>query len=519
MAFLNLNGWQIPIRKGGQRQPVIIGERARSFNGTWNVDRRELFDKWMFETTELRADDAEALVGLLQGRGHSWPYDADLYSGKGLGPGSTSGTIVPAKSMSPVSDIIGAVGGQPESFFASNGSLAVEAAATNILPSATARASSASGFSTVGGGSLALDTTYYAIETFEGTLSAVKHTRTALGQGVQTNGQSCGASTRYVGSVYLMTLDTGITVTVDLDDDVDNIDGAPASLQSGVWQRVQVYGTTDPAASTISISVTVTGGAAAGDIYIDALQIEPSDDVATTWFDTSRSSKNLEYDTSMFEGADGFTFAAWIKMDSYSGFSLSKGIFNLHDTSNSEAIRAARGAGTDNLSFLVSSGGSTVVNQGITGAWDNDWHHVAMTVGRTIYGQFAGNTLMVGYYDGGQVAAAFGFQIPNLEIMTRLAIGNYGTAGASLRLGGGAMMDEVIVLPFAASANMIAGLASQQTEQPPALPKLLAEGSTMHRAPGFRHVEGRVVNRIYNPIYLDGGWQDNAQRIQFELES
>ena len=87
MAFLTINGWEVPVKIDSlQEEPERIGPRKRAIDLTLRTSTRGIKRTWKFETPPLRPDVAAALVGLLQGRGHYWSFDEDLYSSKGLGP-------------------------------------------------------------------------------------------------------------------------------------------------------------------------------------------------------------------------------------------------------------------------------------------------------------------------------------------------------------------------------------------------------------------------------------------------
>ena len=87
MAFLELNGWTVPVAAGSvSEEPVEIGERDRAFDGTYRSSIRAVKRRWRMKTVPMIRSDAEALRGLLLGLGHYWSFDTDLYSSKGLGP-------------------------------------------------------------------------------------------------------------------------------------------------------------------------------------------------------------------------------------------------------------------------------------------------------------------------------------------------------------------------------------------------------------------------------------------------
>lgn len=94
--FLTLNGINIPIadREFSEGQ-IPIGEQGRAFSGAKMDSIRAIKRKWSATTPPLDPDDAIPLMRLLSGQGHTVSFDDAtyyLYSSKGLGPSSGTGT-------------------------------------------------------------------------------------------------------------------------------------------------------------------------------------------------------------------------------------------------------------------------------------------------------------------------------------------------------------------------------------------------------------------------------------------
>jgi hypothetical protein len=87
MAFLTLNGWDVPVSDGnaGVRFQQL-GAVSRSYMGKLSGTRRAKVREWSCKTVLTAEADAVALEGLINGDGHVWSFDNDLYSSKGLGP-------------------------------------------------------------------------------------------------------------------------------------------------------------------------------------------------------------------------------------------------------------------------------------------------------------------------------------------------------------------------------------------------------------------------------------------------
>lgn len=83
MTFLQLNDWPIPCERIEQTDSSRDSS-AVSVNGYFWSERIFNTRSWQVTTTLISLDDAEALFGLLTGRGHHWSFNSDLYSDKGL---------------------------------------------------------------------------------------------------------------------------------------------------------------------------------------------------------------------------------------------------------------------------------------------------------------------------------------------------------------------------------------------------------------------------------------------------
>jgi hypothetical protein len=504
MPFLALNGWTIPVMKGGAKRPIIIGDRQRAFDGTLNEDRRVIKEGWRFTTKHLDSEDATALVGLLLGRGQDFDFDSDLFSGKGLSPGSTIGSRRFGIGVSDASTGVVDGSGIDESKFGER-ALAVEASTTNLLSESQRRASATTGFAVIVGGSLATDTTLF-LNTGESTPTSVKHTRTALTQGVETNAISISASTDYAGSVYVYTAQAGVTVQVKLIDDVDDIDVTSLALERFKWNLITVSGTSDVAATTAQVQVTVTAGAAAGDIYTEAWQIEQNTS-PTTWADGARAAGDLSYSPG-FLGSEGITFAAWVKVP-VANPSAIRYFVDIEETLGKNRFRMYRINAANSLTVAVigPTGTQNTVTYSTT-PWDDDWHHIAGVVGK---GKDGTSYLRL-FFDGSQVGEDTSIEFPDFTSAASFDLGHL--AGGNLLYG---LMDEVVVFPYPASSGLIAALAAA-TQGAPALPKLLATGDCISTDLG-QEVEGIVDENAYNGVVLNGTFRNTAGAVGFELET
>lgn len=86
MSFLKLNGIEVLIAPGeaGYSNVLFGGELKRAFSGRLINASRGQKREWELTTAALPNDDAESLVSLLTGAGHSWSFDDDTWSSKGV---------------------------------------------------------------------------------------------------------------------------------------------------------------------------------------------------------------------------------------------------------------------------------------------------------------------------------------------------------------------------------------------------------------------------------------------------
>ena len=96
MPFLTLNGLEVPVRNGSAQREADerIGEVTRAWGGQLRKSEQARKQAYACETPIVTAADAKAYRGLIEGDGHYWGFETDVYSSKGLGPSAgTAPTI------------------------------------------------------------------------------------------------------------------------------------------------------------------------------------------------------------------------------------------------------------------------------------------------------------------------------------------------------------------------------------------------------------------------------------------
>lgn len=101
MAYLILNGVtvRVAVDSVSLRYMDVGGVEERSPSGSLEggplVKKRE----WAMATTPVSASELDAWVGLIEGMGHVFPYNADLYSTRGRGAASSTGAALVTSGM------------------------------------------------------------------------------------------------------------------------------------------------------------------------------------------------------------------------------------------------------------------------------------------------------------------------------------------------------------------------------------------------------------------------------------
>lgn len=329
MAFLEINGWTIPVASCKQKHQ-LLGGRGRAYDGTPQMQDRGRKRIFECKTPPLTEQAREAIIGLINGDGYVFPYSADLYSHKGWGPKTAAVTATVTESTAADGDRVAAMDyrfsatpAAPQPYSPTrSGQLEVNPATTNLLGADSRDAENATtGYSTVGGSSLAADTTNY----WQGTKS-VKVTTSSSGQGVQTTAIDPGAGSAnkvYVGSVYVKPLDSmpfkDLRITmVDGTNAATNTVKTAMSGYDGTWVRLTGYitiGGVDCRSLTMQV---VTDDASTPDFCCDGFQIEesvytdhPEARFATAWVDGTRAAGDLAYDLSFCNTVVDWSIGAW----------------------------------------------------------------------------------------------------------------------------------------------------------------------------------------------------------------
>lgn len=512
MAFLQLNGYTIPILRGGEAEPIPIGSTERAFDGTLLRERRQLLRKWRFETKPVDLATAEAIVGLIEGTGQLWAFDGDAYSTKGRGT-NTSGTE--EFTIRPGYGADGSLStnwdGEPEGVYQSTGSLATDPAATNILDATARDCEATTNWNAVAGGVIGLN----ASSQWQA-LRSIRCTVTNPGDGIETDAVACSSSTDYTGSAYIKTSDTAAdTYDVSLVGDVSGVLATSTlTISHNGWHRVWVTGTTGGSDTTIKLRL-VAGTGITNDFFTDACQVEQSD-YPTSWYDGARSNNgNISWPVA-YRGK-GFSLLTWFNVVDCT-LPDNGGLINwYHSAQPATYFYAYINSSTEAvyLRYFTPGSSTTTLSSIGTNVVDDAWHHAAVTVDPA--------TRLVSLYVDGVAKDSATISISDIDAMVdldTLRIGhraNINTGAAEEWLIG--VVDNTHVVPYCMPADMVSAFATDEVG-PGLHPRINVQGDLAAiRSYGIT-VNGRVTGMSYAPRYdSTGTFKSNYQSITFELET
>jgi hypothetical protein len=522
--FLNINGWRVPVTRC-ELQPFEIGSRERAPDGSFNIQRRGVKRRWRVETPLLSFVDANALWNLVQGRGHQWllegsssPQDTsgitDLASRGGLIPTNSPGYTLESTTAadgSPVKWAYSAAASLAPSRLGSYG-LMCAPATTNLLSSSIATCSSTSDWSTAGS-AVALNTTHkwqstncIKVDFSAGVIGAGTRYAQLSSIATLTDGQT------YVLSGYVKTTAGGnIGVTVHNTTLATHGELLDQTVPANTWVRffVKFTASTSPSGS-YSIRF-FSNDAGASTWYVDGLQLEALSFVntyfATAWVDGSRSvGDGPRYSGTAITNIQSCTMSAWVRGSPFGASTVSY-LTQLYasDDGNTFVTMYIDTDGVPKMQLTSSGIGGVCVASGAAAiAPTSSFYHVCGVldaVNTTIY-VYVNGTL------GGSASFSGNF---NFTTPVNLAIGSAGntTTGQSI-----SMIDDVMILPYAAPSGLVSAIASSTTYWQ-ALPRLKISGDAVD---GTCIVVGNVSNGSYSRVVRSGSYQKNNIALSFELE-
>jgi hypothetical protein len=505
VAFLTLNGMTVPVKPGTvQRDHEELGTRRRAFDGTLRSTRRALKQVWQMVTTPQSSSFAKALRGMLLGRGHNWPFDDDLYSGKGLAPNGNE--VYTLRTVDSPADGSTA----PLEAYAGNGSVAVDDSTSNVSVRKDTGGDPSAQYTLVDCTHAADATNYYigsaAVSlTFSAVVNAVR------GSVRRTMLNNAASSTDYSASCWLKST-AGATVRVAIWDNSDAVYGPfqVVTLPAGVWQRVEdiTILTGSPGVHQLRLHIEEDTIDSGEQFTLDAIQLEAKA-FTTSYVTTTRANGQLIYETDMFAGcSEGITLAAWTTGPNLLNLAAGGEVVEVYTNGGSSDVRIEQpSSATNALRLVVRDAAGAGFDLTELSAWTGAWRHVAAVI-RT--NPDSGDNTAELYLDGVLVQSSTSTVLPTPNLLDRVSIGSVkGTGG---RLNG--RIDEALVLPYPASAEAIAALAAR-TDAMPSLPLMEAMGDAIGCS--VVSVEGEITRNTYRDRGVGGVWQNNAESVAFVL--
>lgn len=485
--FLLVNGYAMPVRYGTFKRSQNVApalQRAIDESLHSHANGRKIAIQGGVPIREPAT--AEAIAGLLSGRGHVFHFGADtatsssrtvdLCSARGLYPSGTpigylaksaafNNGLSATDSYSTSSNVtMEKLGG---------GCLQTGPAATNLLTpncaDGTDTSSATTGFTArVGAGTSVLSSSTAAY--FRNSRSLLATVSAHVAVGWECEYASGVASTMYAGAVFLLAVSGTPQVDVWIRDNTAGTDGTKVrvTLSPTVWRRVEAAHTTSGAGGAHVVKLIVeTAGTTGDDFYADELLLcATSTPNAGAWVagGATRTATNLLYPLLDFRATDDFTIMAWVRTNLLSSGvgGLGQVLFQIGD-STTNCVSIAGQLGDDGVTTLVN---------GVAGAHEDlgsylsdanaEWTHVAVVVRRL-------DGSITTYGDGVVSGAAATGSLPSFSEPI-LAIGS-DIAGAHIFEG---LIDEVVFVPWAMSTAQIAAWYAREFSD---LPRLDVSGS------------------------------------------
>lgn len=505
MAYLRLNGWTVPVQaESTNEEPIEIGDRERAFDGTLLNTRRAIKRRWTCRTTMVRELISRALRGLVFGEGHAFPFDADLYSTKGLAPLSSTGVTVRLGTAADGAPVSG------EGIF--GGSVAVEEVRSNVLTANQSNVeTNTSGFTSIDGATLTQDAGAY----WQGTKSLKVVTSAAVNTvrgGFFTANASATPSAAYVGSLYVYSASVG-SVRVRLEDSFNSVNGSftTYALVPGQWLRLTTTAlTVGGAGAVVNLRVEESTADAGLTFYVDGMQIELGA-FATSWVTggtTRASPASYRYPGEAFGTVD-LTINLWTLGQPSPTTAATRAFTAVVNpapgSAASDIIALQRGSGTDVYTLItrVSDATNNLSTAAAPGA-----SMLTVVLRRN---PETGETKQAIYVNGVSVATSSA-AIPDLSRGVQHIF--IGAEAGGLTLWNG-RIDDLQILPYAAPAAQIAAWYAYGRSACVS-PRVEMDGDI---APDDRvRVEGQVTGQASQGFSDAGVWRTNGQVLSLTLE-
>ena len=527
MAFMNLNGWAVPIASCELSMQGIAESRGYSPNGIYQMQRNGTARVWRCRSGLLTSEERDTLIDVLSHRGDGWVWPlASTANGVEYVVSSSSSMAYsdkfrPPQNTEAKATIHSTYGADRRRVYDWNGnaigpfehgesSVEVGVGTTNLLSAANADPETNADLTAAGSATLNTSTRAW---TGSGSVEVVTTASTSDGVSTSTVTGLSLSSGYLIGSVHIG--GNGSSEQLDLELFADTggglvAVGTPAAItlsaDTAIWRRYYV---------AWAISGTVTSAklevrnqvASVQTFYVDGLQLENvAKQYPSPWVDSGsdpwtagsgvRPAGQLNYDHWMGDAfRDGWTIAAWVNLQWVSAAG-SRYVVRTHG-STERALLFHTSANQVALQILNAAGGS--IGGGGSAVSVLGWHHWAGTYDP------ATTTLKL-YLDGAldttwtSWSGVAGFE-------PGLASGDFsiGSSGSSENDIG--PLGPIHVLPFYVPASVVSGWYQSGTDARPSprMMPLSVSGDCLQTGDRAVSVYGQVDSTPHEPF-----WTNNA---------
>jgi len=544
MAFLQINGYTVPV-KSCEEQREEIGYRDRAFSGVPVSDIRTIKRVWNCTTKPMLQRDADNLARVISGDGDRYGFNNFISSGltkyyatdKGIInlTSNSAGTWIPATNHGDQvrtdkelhhATAVEMTPTQSSETERTNGSLGLQNPKTNLFSPNTRSAENApTGYSAVGGATLASDTNKY----WQGSKS-LKVTTSSNGDGVRTDAIDLGAvpngtsGKTYTASAYVW-VDNTATTYAYIRDETNGVNGPQTSAIlefGGGWARYSASITLAADSQYLRLYVKTTA-TTTRNYYLDAFQITESN-WPTPFINGAESaySYNLNYlsaatrstTKNLFDWTKDFTINLWVRGIDTAICGETTGTivdFLAKDYNGNACVcTLSRQSGNDLRAYFLGASGSPSIITEIN-VFDNDWHMITLVV-RQIYSVISGSYALELYIDGTSVG--------NQATITKPVPGYISTFGF-----GGPFTDRIsdcTIVPFAASSDIITGWYDTMgpvgnNKVLPDLPRFFIGGDIINDPDLLIECVGKVDSQLGTQASSSGTWENNMRSLSFTI--
>lgn len=504
MSFLTLNGVQVKVLSA---TPVAtyteLGEFSRSLAGQMRKEVRATKRAWKMELRPVNPDAGHALVQMLMGRGHGFPFDTDKKSAGGITPTTDTNTVLNT-----------ATDGSPLYCSKVSNALSVGSTTTNLWDVNVRRGTGAlgntTGFTAVDGATIASNSTHRVADaSLSVVTSAVVNGVRGGAQVNSTAGFSAGST--YAGSVWVKPT-TSTSIRAYLRDETAGVDGTPVTVAcaANVWTRIDDFTITMGGASTNASMYVLEETADSGiTFYCDHFQVEVGT-VSDPWADpTTATAASLTYTSGPVAGWRDMTINAWVTLSTQVGTAC----YYLRMNSGAVA-RLYLNNNATNGELAFASYGRLGVEDKITatGLSRRTLYMVTCVVRRNPRSGQAKKELWV---NGSMISSSSPAEdnMPDFDEDGTIDVGHGGATGTELRSG---TIDELQILPYAADSTQIAAWYTA-TRSLCTQPQLVMTGDLLKSWESV-NVQA-IVDKVENmPAYIGSTFYPNVKRISCTLE-